>query len=380
MIYMDNAATSWPKPESVYTAVLNCMKKHGANPGRSGHKMAVEAGSILLYTREMLCQLFSIDNPFQMIFTMNTTESLNLAIKGCTQPGDHIITTSMEHNSVARPLKELEKINISTTYVRADSQGKIDPTDIRKAIRVNTRLIVTTHASNVTGTLVPVQEIGKIAREHGILYLVDAAQTAGIIPINLSTLPVDMMAMPGHKGLLGPQGTGVLYLAPHVRLKQLKEGGTGSQSESLVQPEFLPDRYESGTSNTPGIAGLGAGINYIIKKGQNTLLARVRRIEKFFLDALLNIPGIKVYGPTNMKDRTGAISINIKDFDSAYIANLLDEKYNIAVRGAIHCSPLAHKTIGTLKQGTVRFSPGIFNTLDEAKECIKALEQLTRLK
>ncbi|NLW00422.1 MAG: aminotransferase class V-fold PLP-dependent enzyme [Clostridiales bacterium] len=379
MIYMDNAATSWPKPEPVYTAVLNCMRKHGANPGRSGHRMAIEAGNILLYTREMLCQLFSADNPFRMVFTINATESLNLAIKGSIQPGDHIVTTSMEHNSVARPLKELEKRDVAATYVRANSQGEIDPDDIRKAIRINTKLIITTHASNVTGTLIPIREIGRIAREHEILYLVDAAQTAGIIPIDLSSLPVDMMAMSGHKGLLGPQGTGVLYIAPHVKLKQLKEGGTGSQSESLFHPEFLPDRYEAGTLNTPGIAGLGAGINYILREGQNKLLSRITRIEKFFLDALLQIPGIKVYGPARMENRIGVISINVKDFDSAYIAGLLDQKYNIATRGAIHCSPMAHKTIGTLEQGTVRFSPGIFNTLDEAKQCIRALEQLTRL-
>lgn len=380
MIYMDNAATSWPKPESVYRAVVDCMKKYGANPGRSGHRMALQAGQILLQTRQLLCQLFSIDNPFQMIFTLNATESLNLAIKGCTKPGDHIITTTMEHNSVVRPLKELEKYDIKTTYVKADSQGRIDPDDIKKAIQPNTRLIVTTHASNVTGTLVPIDEIGKIARDHGILYLVDAAQTAGIIPINLAKLPIDMMAMPGHKGLLGPQGTGVLYIASHVKLKPLKEGGTGSQSENLYQPEFLPDRYESGTQNTPGIAGLGAGISYILQQGQNKLHTYTARLEKFFLDNVSQIPGIKVYGPTNMDERIGVISINIKDFDSSHIANLLDEKYDIATRGALHCAPLAHQTIGTLKQGAVRFSPGIFNTMDQVVQCIRALEQLSLLK
>jgi len=380
VIYMDNAATSWPKPESVYRAVVDCMKRYGANPGRSGHKMATQAGKILLHTRELLCKLFSVDNPFQMIFTLNATESLNLAIKGCIEPGDHIITTTMEHNSVVRPLKELEKYDIKTTYVKADSQGRVDPDDIRKAIQPNTRLIVTTHASNVTGTLVPIDQIGKIAREYGILYLVDAAQTAGVIPIDLSKLPVDMMAMPGHKGLLGPQGTGVLYIAPHVKLKPLKEGGTGSQSENLYQPEFIPDRYESGTQNTPGIAGLGAGISFIMQQGQNNLFAYTNRLEKFFLEAVSSIPGIKVYGPPTMDERIGVISINIKDFDSTYIATLLDERYDIATRSALHCAPLAHQTIGTLKQGTVRFSPGIFNTMDQVAECIRALEQLSLLK
>jgi len=315
-----------------------------------------------------------------MIFTLNATESLNLAIKGCIEPGDHIITTTMEHNSVVRPLKELENHDIKTTYVKADSQGRVDPDDIRKAIQPNTRLIVTTHASNVTGTLVPIDQIGKIAREYGILYLVDAAQTAGVIPIDLSKLPVDMMAMPGHKGLLGPQGTGVLYIAPHVKLKPLKEGGTGSQSENLYQPEFIPDRYESGTQNTPGIAGLGAGISFILQQGQNNLFAYTNRLEKFFLEAVSSIPGIKVYGPPTMDERIGVISINIKDFDSTYIATLLDERYDIATRSALHCAPLAHQTIGTLKQGTVRFSPGIFNTMDQVAECIRALEQLSLLK
>lgn len=380
MIYMDNAATSWPKPESVYRAVVDCMRNYGANPGRSGHKMAIQAGEILLQTRKLLCQLFSIDNPFQMIFTLNATEGLNLAIKGCIKPGDHVITTTMEHNSVVRPLKELEKHDVKTTYVRADGRGHIDPDDIKKAIRPNTRLIVTTHASNVTGTLMPIEEIGKIAREHGILYLVDAAQTAGIVPIDLSKLQVDMMAMPGHKGLLGPQGTGVLYIATHVTLKPLKEGGTGSQSENLYQPDFIPDRYEAGTHNTPGIAGLGAGISYILRQGQNRLQVRANRLERFFLEAVSRIPGIKLYGPSNMDERIGVISINVRDFDSTYIAGLLDERYKIATRGALHCAPMAHETIGTLKQGAVRFSPGIFNTMDEVIECIKALEQLSRLK
>jgi len=354
------------------------MRKYAANPGRSSHKMAIQAGEIILFARQMLCKLFSTEDPFRMIFTMNATDSINLAIKGYVRPGDHVIATTMEHNAVARPLKELESQGVETTFVQADSLGRIDPFDIKKAIRSNTRMIVTTHASNVTGTLLPIKEIGEIARSYGICYLVDAAQTAGIVPINLSELPVDMLAFPGHKGLLGPQGTGGLYIAPHVKLKQLKEGGTGSQSESLIQPDLIPDKYESGTLNTPGIAGLGTGIKYILDMGQKKLLSWEKRLEKAFLEGLSDIKGIKVYGPKNLQERVGVISLNIGDRDSSEIANLLDERYNIATRGSLHCAPLAHQTIGSFHQGTVRFSLGIFNTMEEVKKCLRALEELSR--
>ncbi|HHY83104.1 MAG TPA: aminotransferase class V-fold PLP-dependent enzyme [Clostridiales bacterium] len=378
MIYMDNAATSWPKPQTVYRTVISCMEKYGANPGRSGHKMAVQAGQILLYTREMLCELFHLNDPFRIIFTSNCTDSLNLAIKGSVLPGDHVITTSMEHNAVARPLKEMEKQGLEVTFVRCDKEGRVDPDDIKSAIRPNTHLIITTHASNVTGTIMPIEEIGKIARNHGIPYLVDASQTAGILPIDLSKLPVDMLAFPGHKGLLGPQGTGGLYIHPSIKLRQIKEGGTGSQSESIYQPDMLPDKYESGTMNTPGIAGLGAGVKYILKEGQSRILAHEKRLGKLFLEALSQIKGIKCYGPSDLSQRTGIVSVNIGDKDSSEVSNLLDERYDIAVRGSLHCAPLAHQTIGTFKQGTVRFSYGIFNSLDEVKACIRALEEISR--
>lgn len=377
MIYMDNAATSWPKPDIVYNSVICCMKKYGANPGRSSHKMAIEAANILLYTREMLCELFDVTDPFSMIYTYNTTDSLNLAIKGILKEGDHVITSSMEHNSVLRPLKHLEKLGVQITIVQADSKGMVDPEDIKKAIKTNTRLIVTTHASNVTGTLLPIEEIGNIARSFGIPYLVDAAQTAGVLPMSFSKLPVDLVAFPGHKGLLGPQGTGVLYIRKGIELKPIRVGGTGSQSEELYQPDFLPDRYEAGTLNTPGIAGLGAGIQYILSKGQQKLLCQQLRLEKMFLDALSQIKNVTIYGPERLEERIGIISINIKDHDSSYISNILSENYGIATRGGLHCAPLAHQTIGTFHQGTVRFSPGIFNTLEDVKLCIKAIEEIS---
>lgn len=377
MIYMDNAATSWPKPSIVYDTVLETMQKYGANPGRSSHSMAVEAANIPLYTREMLCQLFNVQDPFRMIFTLNTTDSLNLAIKGSLKKGDHVITTSMEHNSVIRPLMHLAELDIETTIVPADSHGLVQPRDIEKAIRSNTKLIVTTHASNVTGTLMPVEAIGAIAKNHGIYYLLDAAQTAGLIPMDFTRLPVDMVAMPGHKGMLGPQGTGVLFIREGVQLKQIREGGTGSQSESLYQPEFFPDRYESGTLNTPGIAGLGAGIRYILAHGQQKALSHINCMEKLFLNALSQIKGVKIYGPTNIEQRAGIISINIWDRDSREMVNILNDNYHIATRGSLHCSPLAHKTLGTTKQGTIRFSPGIFSTIDDVKDSIKAIGDIS---
>ncbi|MGI6539067.1 MAG: aminotransferase class V-fold PLP-dependent enzyme [Caldicoprobacterales bacterium] len=379
MIYMDNAATTWPKPKKVIRAVVRCMEEYGGNPGRSGHNMAVKAGQLLLYTREMLCELFRLEDPFQIIFTSNCTDSLNLAIKGSVLPGDHVITTTMEHNSVIRPLMEMKKQGVELTIVKCSSQGLLDPFDIEKAIQSNTKLIVTSHASNVTGTIFPIEAIGRIARNHGIPYLVDAAQTAGVLPINLSDLPVDMMAFPGHKGLLGPQGTGGLYIHPDIQLRSIRQGGTGSQSDSIYQPDFLPDKFETGTMNTPGIAGLGAGVEEIMKEGQSGILAHENRLGKLFLEALSHMKQIKVYGPSDLSKQTGVISINIGDKDSSEVANLLDERYNIAVRGGLHCAPLAHKTIGTFRQGAVRFSYGLFNRLDEVKACIKALEEISRM-
>lgn len=378
MIYMDNAATSWPKPDCVYNAVTNCMKKYAANPGRSGHGMSLQAGRIILYAREMLCKLFNVKDPFGMIFTANTTESLNLAIKGILKPGDHVITTHMEHNSVIRPLMELKKQALTSTFVRADSKGGIDPSDIKKAINARTRLIVTTHASNVTGTVLPVQDIGKIARNHGIPYLLDAAQTAGSIPMDFSALGIDLVAIPGHKSLLGPQGTGILYISPGIDLKQLKEGGTGSNSESLIQPEFCPDKFESGTLNTPGIAGLAVAIRYILDETQSKLSDHVKKLENHFLGEISNLPEITLYGHVDRDLRTGALSINIKNRDSSDIAETLDKEHKIAVRGGLHCAPLAHQSLGTQKQGTVRFSFGIFNTLEEINICVEALKKIVR--
>jgi len=379
VVYLDNAATTWPKPQSVLDAVYECMKAYGANPGRSGHRMAVFAASIILYTREMLCSLFNVKDPFWFIFTFNCTDSLNMAIKGLLKPGQHVITTSMEHNSIIRPLMRMENQGVEVTIVKCSENGQVDPDDIKKAIKANTSMIITTHASNVTGTLMPVEEIGDIARSCGIIYLIDAAQTAGIIPIDLSKLPVDLVALPGHKGLLGPQGTGVLYIREGVELETIREGGTGSQSDSIYQPDFIPDKYESGTMNTPGIAGLGAGIKYLQQQDQHKLHLREKRLVKLFVEALSQIKGIRYYGLADHSCKTGIVSINIGDKDSSEVTDILDQKYGIAVRGGLHCSPMAHQTIGTEKKGVVRFSFGIFNTMEEVKYCVKAVEEILRM-
>lgn len=376
MIYLDNAATSFPKPEKVYRVMDDCMRNYCANPGRAGHKMALDAGRGIHKTRELICKLFNIDNPMQIVFTSNATDSLNLAIKGALKPGDHVITTSMEHNSMIRPIKELEKIGVRNTIVMCDQQGKIDINKIKKAIRRNTKMIAMTHASNVTGTIMPIEEVGKIAKERRLIFLVDAAQSAGVYKIDVEQMGIDLLAVPGHKGLMGPQGTGILYMAEGLKLRQLKEGGTGSKSELLTQPDIIPDRYESGTPNTPGIIGLGAGIEFVLNEGIEKIQKHEKELTAYMLEELKKIDKIKIYGPQNAEEQASVISINIVDEDSSEISYILDKEFDIGVRSGLHCGPLAHKTVGTLEPGTVRFSLGYFNTKTEVKKAIEALKKI----
>jgi cysteine desulfurase family protein len=376
MIYLDNAATSFPKPEQVYREMDRCMREYGANPGRSGHKLALQAGRAIYNTRELLCRLFNIDNPMQIIFTLNATDSLNLGIKGLLKEGDHVISTSVEHNSVARPLTTLKARGIETTYVKCDNKGNLHPEDIRKAIRKNTALIVTTHASNVTGTIMPVKEIGLIAKEKGIPYMVDAAQSAGVIDIDVKEMNIDMLAFPGHKGLMGPQGVGGLYIREDLELIQMKEGGTGSSSENLFQPQIVPDRYESGTPNTVGIVGLGEGVKFILETGIENIRSHEEKLTRQMLEGFKEIKGIKIYGPADEKMQAAVVSINIGDADSTEISYILDKEYDIATRAGLHCAPLAHRTLGTFEQGTVRFSIGYFNTSEQVQETIRAIKQI----
>lgn len=378
MIYLDNAATTFPKPRQVYEAVLDCMENYGANPGRAGHKLAMRAGREIYECRENIAKLLNVSNPMSIVFTHNATDSLNLAIKGVVKSGDHIITTSIEHNSAIRPIKALEKNGVENTIVKCDRYGHLDPNDIKKAIKPNTKLIVTTHASNVCGTIVDIESVGNIAKENNILYLVDASQTLGVYDIDIQKINVDMIAAPGHKCLLGPQGTGMLYIRDGLEVNILKEGGTGSNSEDLFQPNMMPDRYESGTHNTPGIAGLNAGVKFILETGIDKIRKHEEELCEYMLTKLTEVPNIKIYGPLDSKKRAAVISINIGDIDSGEITFILDDMYEIATRSGIHCSPLAHKTLGTLRQGTVRFSLGYFNTKDDIDKAVEALKEIEK--
>ncbi|HZX46526.1 MAG TPA: aminotransferase class V-fold PLP-dependent enzyme [Clostridia bacterium] len=376
MIYLDNAATSFPKPERVYVEMDKCMRQYCANPGRSGHRLALEAGRAIYRTRERLCRLFNIESPMQVVFTSNATEALNLGIKGLLKEGDHVVTTSMEHNSVARPLTVLKAKGVRVTYVRCDSKGYLNPKDIERAIKKNTALIVITHASNVTGTLMPVKEVGCIAKEKGIPFMLDAAQTAGIYDIDVRDMNIDILAFPGHKGLMGPQGTGGLYISESLDVLQMKEGGTGSRSEELDQPTMVPDRYESGTPNTAGIVGLGEGVAFILEKGTAAIREHEEELTGMLLQGLEQIKGVKIYGPADPRLQAGVVSINIGDGDSGEISYILDRSYGIATRSGLHCSPLAHRTIGTFDQGTVRFSIGYFNTREDIEAAVRAVEEI----
>lgn len=376
MIYLDNAATSWPKPDSVHTAMIKHIKENGANPGRSGHRMAMRASEIVFECRENLARLFGIADPLRIVFTSNATEAINLAVKGLLAPGDHVLLSSMEHNAVARPLKKLETVGVELSIVKTDPEGKVDSADIAGRIRRNTKLLIVTHASNVTGTVNDLAPLGRLAKEHNIAFMVDAAQTAGNMPIDVGGMHIDLLAFPGHKGLLGPQGTGGLYVGEGIILDTLKEGGTGSLSESLAQPDFLPDRYESGTLNTPGIAGLNEGIKFILSTGIGNIRNHEKQLARYMLEGLGAINKVKVYGSGDTEHRIGVISIAIDKKDCHEVCAELDEKYDIAARSGLHCAYLAHETIGTQKKGTIRFSMGFFNTFEDIHKALAAIKAI----
>lgn len=378
MVYFDNAATSFPKPRIVYDEIMEAMITYGANPGRSGHKIALRASRGIFDTRNKISKMFNIKNPMNVILTFNCTESLNMGIKGFLKPGDHVVTTSMEHNSVLRPITFLEKLGIKNTIVKGDSMGRINPKDIEDSIKPETRMIVTTHISNLTGTIVDIEAIGKIAKSHGIIYLVDAAQSAGVYNIDVQKMNIDMLAFPGHKSLLGPQGTGGLYVREGIDIVEAFQGGTGSVSNSLEQPDIMPDKFESGTPNAPGIIGLGAGIGYILETDMDNIRKKEEELTRHFIEEVQKIEGIKLYGPLEMGKHAPVVALNIGDGDSSEISYILDEEYDIAVRPGLHCAPLAHKTIGTFKQGVIRFSFGFENTHDEIEFGIKALKDIAK--
>ena len=376
-IYLDNAATSFPKPESVYKAVSDTLRKYGSSPGRGGHKMSIQTERLIFETREKIASFFNIPNSSNVIFTFNVTMGINLALKGFLKAGDHVLTSSMEHNAVMRPLKRLENPplgGISKTVVKCSNEGFLNPKDIEKEIMPNTKLIVITHASNVTGTILPIREVGEIAREKGIAFFVDAAQSAGLLPIDVQRDNIDMLGCTGHKSLFGPQGTGFLYIKDGFDVKPLIEGGTGSNSESDEMPDFIPDKYQAGTLNTPGIAGLGAGIEFIQNEGLKKIRDKELHLTSEIMKGLKDIKGVKLYGSLNPLDRVAVVSFNIEGKDPADVGNILNEKYDIMSRVGLHCAPNAHRTIGTFPEGTVRVSVGYFNTEGDIDKLIKAVK------
>jgi cysteine desulfurase family protein len=396
IIYLDNAATSWPKPEAVYQAVDRFNRQLGASPGRGIHSRTLEAGKLLLAARQDLARLFNVADCARIVYTANATESINMALKGILRPGDHVVISSMEHNAVARPLHALEHSGIGLTVVPCAPDGSLDPQDMERAIRDNTRLLCLLHASNLTGTIMPVAEVGAIARRRRVLFLVDAAQTAGILPIDVEEQQIDLLAFTGHKGLFGPQGTGGLYIRPGVDVRPLKEGGTGSQSEQVDQPDFMPDRYESGTPNTPGIAGLGAGVRFVMETGLEEIRRHEQRLAEMLIDGLREIRGATVYGPADCSRRLAVVSINIEGLDCGEVSFALDQE-GIITRSGLHCAPLAHRTIGTVRPpggrqgghqqnggqsagwpGACRISPGFFNTTREIERAIRAVHAIAR--
>ena len=379
MIYFDNAATSWPKPDCVIAAMNDYMTSVGANPGRSGHRLSIEAGRIVYHARENIAGLFNCDDPMRVIFCSNATDALNLGIRGILRKGDHAVTGSMEHNSVMRPLRDLQNEEIDVTVVGSDGAGFLDPDDIQQAVGRKTKLIVINHASNIVGSIAPVRKIGNIARDEEILFMTDTAQTAGCVPIDMKRDNIDLLAFTGHKGLMGPQGTGGLVIGDSVDIKDLrrmKAGGTGSRSEFEVHPDFLPDRYESGTLNTPGLAGLAAGVDYVLERSVDAIHEKCMSLSRRFIHGAGNIEGLALYGGLDPKRQTSTFSFTMKNASNSEIGLLLDDEYEIMARVGLHCAPTAHRTIGTFPAGTVRFGMGYFNRLEEVDIAVEALGKL----
>ena len=381
MIYLDNAATSWPKPEIVYETLANFLRTAGANPGRGNHIMASRAAATIDETRLRLARLLGVSDPRRVIFASNATDALNMAIKGILKPGDHAVTTTMEHNSVRRPLHALEASGVSVTKVAADREGFVAAGDIERALRPETRLIVMTHASNVNGAIQPVADVAQIAHDRGVLLLVDAAQTVGAMPVTMDGIGADLLAFPGHKGLLGPTGTGGLVLGPRIGLDDLattREGGTGGNSEEDVQPLELPGRYEAGTVNTVGIAALGAALEVLADTGVDAVQAHEREITSRLIDGLNEIPGVQLLSPEDARRRAAVVSFVVDGWEPADFGAALDSSFEIACRTGLHCAPDACAALGTFPYGTIRLSPGFYTTNDEIDQVIGAVAELAQ--
>lgn len=377
MIYLDNAATTMYKPQVVIDAVVNAMTRMG-NAGRGANEASLSASRIIYDTRDRLCKLFNGTSPKQVVFTTNSTESLNIAIKGLLNPGDHVITTMLEHNSVLRPLYEMQEKDVELTIVKSNKMGTLDIADIEAAIKDNTKMIVCTNGSNLTGNYIDVEPIGKIAKERGVLFVVDASQTAGVFPIDVQKMNIDVLCFTGHKGLLGPQGTGGMYIREDLIVRPLKVGGSGIKTYSKTHPVEMPTALEAGTLNGHGIAGLHAALGYLQEEGIDNIRAREQELMWKFYEAVKEIPNVTVYGDFSSKNRCAVVTLNIGDYDSSEVSDALLMDYNISTRPGGHCAPLMHEALGTVEQGAVRFSFSHYNTDEDVDTAIRAIRELSQ--
>lgn len=375
MIYLDNAATTMHKPQEVLDAVIGAMSSMG-NAGRGANEASLSASRIIYDTRERLCALFHAEDPRRIVFTANSTESLNVAIKGLLGPGDHVVTTMLEHNSVLRPLYEMAERGTGLTIVRSSRLGTVKPEDIESAIHPATKMIVITNGSNLTGNYIDLKPIGEIARKHGVLLVVDASQTAGVFPIDVQQMHIDVLCFTGHKGLLGPQGTGGMYVREGVAVRPLKSGGSGVQTFSRTHPVEMPTALEAGTLNGHGIAGLNAALTYLEREGIDKIRGREQELMWRFYNGVKDIPGVIVYGDYSVKERCAIVALNIGDYDSSEVSDELLTAYGISTRPGGHCAPLMHEALGTVEQGAVRFSFSHYNTDEEVDTAIAAVREL----
>ena len=375
MIYMDNAATTMQKPQQVIDAVAAAMCSMG-NAGRGAHAASLGAARTIYDAREKLACFFHAENPKQIAFTMNSTESLNIALKGVLNPGDHVITTMLEHNSVLRPLYELQEKGTELTILKSNPQGTLDYEDFEKAIKENTKAIVCTHGSILTGNLVDVKRVGEIAKKHGFLFIVDASQTAGVFPIDVQEMGIDILCFTGHKGLLGPQGTGGIYVREGLTVRPLLCGGSGVQTYNKKHPSEMPTALEAGTLNGHGIAGLDAAVEYLMETGIDTIREREQDLMWRFYEGVKDIPGVKVYGDFSTRERCAIVTLNIGDYDSSEVSDELLMTYGISTRAGGHCAPLMHEALGTVEQGAVRFSFSHYNTDEELNTAIQAVKEM----
>jgi len=381
MIYLDNAATSFPKPPCTAEAVYEFLTSAGANPGRSGHVMSVDAARTVYETREAVNAFFGGPDPLRVVFTMNATYGLNMALKGFLEAGMRVVTTAMEHNAVMRPLRSLEKSGVTVSVVPCAGDGSLDPSDMAKALEKKTDMIVMSAASNVTGTIMPVRETGSLARERGIPFLVDTAQAGGVVPLSMEKDNIDLLAFTGHKSLYGPPGTGGLIFGRDIdegRFRPLIEGGTGSRSEEEYQPAFLPDRFESGTANAAGLSGLGAALAWLMEEGQTRILEREQTLVEQLAEGLSTVGGVTLFGPARASQRTGVLSFTIEGREVSEIGELLDSEYGIMTRVGLHCAPAAHRTLGTYPSGTVRMAVGAFTTGEDIASAISAVRSIAK--